>query len=41
MEAWIKILIGLALLLLSLGYLYRPGWVLKLNALGRLVLFNE
>jgi hypothetical protein len=41
MEAWIKIIVGLALLLLSLGYLYRPAWILALNAFGRTVVFND
>ena len=41
MEAWIKIIIGLVLLLLSFAYLYRPAWVLKLNALGRTLFFND
>jgi hypothetical protein len=41
MEAWIKILFGLLLLALSLGYLYRPVWILSLNALGRAYLFND
>jgi hypothetical protein len=41
LEAWIKIIIGVVFLALSLGYLYRPGWVLKMNALGRAFLFND
>ena len=41
MEAWIKITVGLALLILSLGYLYRPALILKLNAWGRSLLFND
>lgn len=41
MEAWAKIAAGLALLFISLGFLYRPGWILHWNALGRSVLFND
>ncbi len=41
MEALVKILVGLGFLLLSLGYLYRPGWVLKLNEWGRAAFFND
>ncbi len=41
METWIKIFVGLVLLLLSFAYLYRPAWVLKLNALGRTLFFND
>ena len=41
MEAWLKIVAGLAFLLLSLGYLYRPVWILRLNALGRAFIFND
>jgi tetratricopeptide (TPR) repeat protein len=41
LEPWIKIAIGFILLLLSLGYLYRPGFILKLNAWGRTLLFND
>ena len=40
-EAWSKIFVGVGLLLLSLGYLYRPAWILKLNMLGRTMLFND
>jgi hypothetical protein len=41
MEAWLKIIAGLGLLLLSLGYLYRPSWVLRWNAWGRSLFFND
>lgn len=41
MEAWIKIFVGLLLLLISLGYLYRPAWILTLNAFARALLFND
>jgi tetratricopeptide (TPR) repeat protein len=41
METWIKLLLGLLFLLLSVGYLYRPAFVLSLNAWGRGVLFND
>jgi hypothetical protein len=41
MEAWLKIFVGLGLLFLSLGYLYRPAWILKMNLLGRTFLFND
>lgn len=41
MEAVIKIVGGLALALLGLGYLYRPAGVLRLHALGRHLFFND
>ena len=41
MEAWIKIVIGMLFLLASLGYLYRPGWVLTVNAWARALVFND
>src|SRR5688572_2609793 len=41
MEAWIKVLAGLAFLFLSLCYLYRPAIVLRFNALGRSLVFND
>jgi len=40
-EAWIKIIIGLLFLLVSLGYLYRPKWVLFFNSWARALLFND
>ncbi len=41
MEAWTKILGGLFLLGLSFGYLYRPAFVLRVNAWARALLFND
>ncbi|HOW28075.1 MAG TPA: hypothetical protein PK876_06205 [Elusimicrobiota bacterium] len=41
MEAVIKIIAGLLFLFLSLSYLYRPAWILKINAAGRQMLFND
>ncbi len=41
MESWWKIIIGLVLLLVSLGYLYRPVWIMRLNALARVLVFND
>lgn len=41
MEAWTKILGGLFLLGLSFGYLYRPAFVLRVNAWARSLLFND
>lgn len=41
MEAWIKIFTGLFLLLISLGFLYRPAWILAVNAFARALLFND
>lgn len=41
MESLLKTVIGFLLLGLSLGYLYRPGLVLKVNQLFRDILFND
>jgi cytochrome c-type biogenesis protein CcmH/NrfG len=41
MEAWIKILVGLVLTIVSLGYLDRPGWVIRWNEWARNLLFND
>jgi tetratricopeptide (TPR) repeat protein len=41
MEAWVKLSAGLALLMASIGYLYRPQWVLRWNEWGRKALFND
>lgn len=41
MEAWVKILAGLCFVFLSLSYLYRPGWILRFNTLGRALFFND
>jgi cytochrome c-type biogenesis protein CcmH/NrfG len=41
LEAWLKIFVGLALLFVSVGYLYRPVWILRLNALARALVFND
>lgn len=37
----LKLLAGLITLLLSIGYLFRPDRILKLNELGRHVIFND
>jgi len=36
-----EIFIGLFLLIISLGYLYRPAMITKFNAWGRKYLFND
>jgi len=41
MEAVVKITVGLGLVFLGLGYLYRPAGVLRLHALGRHFFFND
>ncbi len=41
MEALVKIVLGFCLLAMSLSYLYRPVWVLKVNQLVREILFND
>ncbi len=41
MEAIVKIIGGLALAFLGLGYLYRPAVVLRLHAVGRHFFFND
>jgi hypothetical protein len=41
MEAVVKLLIGIVLLVASVAYLYRPGLVLRVNAWGRTLLFND
>lgn len=41
MDASTKIFAGFALLVLSLAYLYRPAWVLRLNAWARSSIFND
>lgn len=41
MESGVKLLIGFVLLGISLAYLYRPTLVLRVNAWGRTLLFND
>jgi tetratricopeptide (TPR) repeat protein len=41
MEAWLKILLAFGLLITSLGFLYRPNWVLRWNAWARDLVFND
>ena len=41
MESGIKLLVGFLLLGISLAYLYRPTLVLRVNAWGRTLLFND
>lgn len=41
MEAVVKLLAGLVMLAVSLSYLYRPAFILKVNELARGVLFND
>jgi hypothetical protein len=41
MEGLVKIIVGLVLLGAGLGYLYRPAWILRFNAWGRTVFFND
>ena len=41
MESVVKLLIGIVLLVVSVAYLYRPGLVLRMNAWGRTLLFND
>jgi len=36
-----RFLLGLLLLVLGLGYLYRPYWIVKLNAWVRMNIFND
>jgi len=38
---YLEILIGLFLLIISLGYLYRPAMITKFNAWSRKYLFND
>lgn len=40
-EAWVKIVLGLGFLIVSVGYLYRPVWILKINSWGKALLFND
>jgi hypothetical protein len=40
-EGWWKFILGLSFLLLSIGYLYRPSWILRLNNWARSLLFND
>jgi hypothetical protein len=41
MEYGIKLLVGVILLVFSVAYLYRPSVVLRVNAWGRLLFFND
>lgn len=41
MESIVKILVGLSLMALSLAYLYRPGFMIRLNAWIRTFFFND
>ena len=41
MESALKLLVGIFLLVVSVGYLYRPGLVLRVNAWGRTLFFND
>lgn len=41
MESGIKLLVGLVLLIISVAYLYRPSLVLRVNAWGRVLFFND
>lgn len=41
MEALVKVIVGLLLAFLGLGYLYRPAGVLRLHAVGRHYFFND
>ena len=41
MESWGKIAVGLAFLFFSLGYMYRPGLILRMHAWGRKILFDD
>jgi hypothetical protein len=36
-----KIIIGLILLITSLGYLYRPSFILRINDWGKRYIFND
>ncbi len=36
-----KLLLGLLSLILGLGYLYRPYWIVKLNEWVRMNIFND
>lgn len=41
MESVVKLLVGIVILVVSVAYLYRPGLVLRVNAWGRALLFND
>jgi hypothetical protein len=41
MESAMKLVVGLVLMGISLAYLYRPTVVLRVNAWGRMLLFND
>lgn len=41
MESALKLIVGIFLLLVSLAYLYRPVLILRVNAWGRMLLFND
>jgi hypothetical protein len=41
MESIVKILVGLGLMGLSLAYLYRPSFIMRINAWAKVFLFND
>jgi len=41
MIAWVEVFLGMLILFMSLGFLYRPSWVLQWNAWARGWIFND
>lgn len=41
MESFVKIILGLGLMGLSLAYLYRPSLIMRINAWAKMILFND
>ena len=41
MEGLIKLFVGLVLFTVGVGYLYRPGWVIRSNEWVRRIFFND
>lgn len=41
MKPWLKVALGLLFFLLGMGYLYRPGWIERMNALLREYFLND
>ncbi len=37
----VKIFIGIILLFISIGYLYRPNFIIRINEWGRKYIFND
>jgi hypothetical protein len=41
LEGWLKFILALGFLMISLGYLYRPSWILRVNNWARSLIFND